>query len=123
MREEILNIVKYVSIHEIQENSCTAQKYSLGETTVQLHQKNYEQGLTSSTNVKRVRPLLLGSEINEKVMKYLHAIRKKGDFVNMVVAIAIAQALITKSEDKNVKLLDLEKNILGKRFIPSNRIC
>ena len=74
MREEILNIVKYVSIHE---NSCRGRKYSVGETTVQLHQKKYEQGLTSSTNVKRVRPLLLGSEINEKVMKYLHAIQKR----------------------------------------------
>ena len=67
------------------------------------------QGLTSSTKVKRVRPLLLGSEMVEKVMKYLHTIRKKGGIVNTVVAIAIAQALIVISEDKNLKVPDLEK--------------
>ena len=105
-REEILNIGKYASIHG---NSRTARKYSVGESTVRLHRKKYEQGLTSSTKVKRGRPLLLGSEIDEKVMKYLQAIRKKGGVVNTVVAIAIAQALIAKSEDKNLKVLDLEK--------------
>ena len=105
-REEILNIGKYALIHG---NSREAQKYSVGESTVRLHRKKYEQGLTSSTKVKRVRPLLLGSEMVEKVMKYLHAIRKKGGIVNTVVAIAIAQALIAISEDKNLKVLDLEK--------------
>ena len=105
-REEILNIDKYASIHG---NPCTAQKYSVGESTARLHQKKHEQGLTSTRKVKRGRPLLLGSEIDEKVMKYLHAIRNKGGVVNTVVAIAIAQALIAKSEDKNLKVLDLEK--------------
>ena len=42
-------------------------------------------------------------------MKYLHAIRKKGDVVNTVVAIAITQALIAKNENKNLKVLNLEK--------------
>ena len=41
----------------------------------------------------------------------------------MVVAIAIAPALITKSEDKNVKVLDLEKNIWDKKFISLNGFC
>ena len=44
-------------------------------------------------------------------MKYLHVIRKKGGVVNTAVAIAIAQALIAKSEDKNLKVLDLEKHL------------
>ena len=106
MSEEILNIGKYTLIHG---NSRATRKYSIGESTVRLHQKKYEQDLTSSTKVKRRRPLQLGSEINEKIMKYLHTIRKKGGVVNTVVAIAIAHALIAKSEDKNVKVLDLEK--------------
>ena len=38
---------------------------------------------------------------------YLHAIRKKGGVVNKVVAMAIAQALIVKSEDKSLKVLDI----------------
>ena len=42
-------------------------------------------------------------------MRYLHAIRKKGDVVNTVVAIAITQALIAKNENKNLKVLNLEK--------------
>ena len=44
-------------------------------------------------------------------MKYVHAIRKKGGVVNTVVAITIAQALIVKSDDKNLKVLDLEKHL------------
>ena len=107
-REEILNIGKNGSIHG---NSRASQKYSVGESTVRLHRKKYEQGLTSSTKVKRGRPLLLGSEIDEKVMKYVHAIRKKGGIVNTVVGITIAQALIVKSDDKNLKVLDLEKHL------------
>ena len=105
-REEILNIGKYASIHG---NSCPARKYSIGESTVRLHWKKYEQGPTSSTKVKLGRPLLLGSEISGKVIKYLHAIWKKGGVVSTVKAVAIAQALITKSEDKNPKVLDLER--------------
>ena len=42
-------------------------------------------------------------------MKYLYAMRKKGSLMNTVVAIAIAQALIAKSEHKNLKVLGLEK--------------
>ena len=87
-REEILNIGKYASIHG---NSRAAPKYSVGESTVRPHRKKHEQGLTSSTKVKRGRPLLLGSEIDEKVMEYLQAIRKKEAVVNTVVKIAIAQ--------------------------------
>ena len=49
-------------------------------------------------------------------MKYLHTIRKKGGVVNTVVAIAIVHALIAKSEDKNVKVLDLEKTSWTKRL-------
>ena len=106
-REEILgNSGKYASIHG---NSPSARKYSVGESPVRLHQEKYKQGLISSTKVKRGRPLLLGSEIDEKVMKNLHAIRKKEGVVNTVVEIAIAQALIAKSEDKYLKVLDLEK--------------
>ena len=44
-------------------------KYSVWESTVRLHWKKYEQGLTSSAKVKRGRPLLLGLEIDENVMK------------------------------------------------------
>ena len=105
-RDEILNIGKYASTIE---NFRPARKYSVGERTVRLHRKKYEHGLTSSTKVKCGRTLLLGSDIDEKVMKYQHVIRKKGGVVNKAVTIAIAQALITKSEDKNLKMLDLEK--------------
>ena len=49
-------------------------------------------------------------------MKYLHALRKKGGVANTVVAIAIAQALIAKSEDKNLKVLDLEKTSMTKNL-------
>ena len=110
-REEILNIGKYASIHG---NSRAGRKYSEGESTVRLHRKKYEQGLTSFTKVKRGRPLLLGSEIDEKVMKYLHVIPKKVGVVNTVVAIAIAQALIAKSKDKNLKVVNLEKTSWAK---------
>ena len=92
-RKEILNMGKYDSIHR---NSCAGRKYSVGETTVRLHRKKHEQGLTISTKVKRGRTLLLGLEIAKNVIRYLHAIRKKEGVVNTVVAIDIAQALNAK---------------------------
>ena len=105
-REEILNIGKYAFMHG---NSREAQKYSVGESTVRLHRKKVWTRPHKFHKIKRVRPLLLRSEMVEKVMKYQHAIRKKGGIVNTVVAIAIAQTLIAISEDKNLKVLDLEK--------------
>ena len=45
-------------------------------------------------------------------MKYLHAIRKKGGVVKIVERLwklLIAQALIAKREDKNLKVMDLGK--------------
>ena len=48
-RDEILNIGKYASIIG---NFRAARKYSVGESTVRLHGKKYEQCLTNSTKVK-----------------------------------------------------------------------
>jgi len=107
--EEKQKIGKYAVIHG---NASAARKYGVGESTVRHHRKNYEKALRSSKPIpkaKRGRPLLLGPTIDETVIKYLNAIRKKGGVVNTVVAIAVATALISKSNDESLKSLNLER--------------
>ena len=58
-------------------------------------------------SLKRGRLLLLGT-IDEKVKNFLFALRQKGGVVNTAVAIATAKALIERSKDKHLKLIDLE---------------
>ena len=54
------------------------------------------------------RPLMLGA-LDEKIKNFLFAIRKKG-VVNTVVAIAIAKALIEKSDEEYLSNIDFAKS-------------
>ena len=56
--------------------------------------------------MKRSGPLMVGS-LNEKVKIFLMISRRKGGVVNSVVAIADAQALITKSTHEHLNCIDL----------------
>jgi len=44
------------------------------------------------------------------VQKFLGALRSKGGVVNTVVAVAVAKALIGKSSDESLKVLDLDNS-------------
>ena len=59
--------------------------------------------------LKRERPLLLGSVLDEKVKHFLLKLRKKGGVVNTVVAVATTKALIGRSSDEHLKLLILSQ--------------
>ena len=59
--------------------------------------------------LKRGRPLMLET-VDEKVCSFLQIIRRKGGVVNSIVAIAIAKALIAKSDLEHQKALDLENS-------------
>ena len=59
-------------------------------------------------HLKRGGPLLLGAVLDEKVKYFLLQLRKKGDVVNTVVAVATAKALITRNSVEHLKLTDLE---------------
>ena len=61
----------------------------------------------------RGRPLMLG-KLDEKVKKFLVALRREGGAVNTVVAITAAQALIKESNKEHLKLTDLEKSSQAK---------
>lgn len=61
----------------------------------------------------RGRPLMLG-KLDEKVKKFLVALRREGGAVNTVVAITAAQALIQESNKEHLKLTDLEKSSQAK---------
>ena len=57
----------------------------------------------------RGRPLML-AKLDEKVKNFLLALRRKGGVVNTVVAIAAAKALIQKSNEDHLKVIELEKS-------------
>ena len=46
--------------------------------------------------------------LDEKVETFLHVLRRKGDVVNTVVAVATAKALIARTLDEHLKCLDLD---------------
>ena len=94
----------------------------LKESTVRTFRDKYVLSLKSSnsvvstkkiTSLKRGRPLMLG-QLDEKVKKFLIALRHKGGVVNTVVANATAKALIEKSDDEHLKLIDLEQTFWAK---------
>lgn len=63
--------------------------------------------------LKRGRPLMLGT-VDEKVQVFLQLLRRKGEVVNTVVAIATAKALIERSGLENLKAIDLESSFWAK---------
>ena len=74
--------------------------YRLTENTVRAMREKYHRIVKSPlSSLKRGRPLLLGS-LDEKVQKFLVALRSKGGVVNNIVAAAVAKALIEKSSDE-----------------------
>ena len=52
---------------------------------------------------------MLGS-LDAKVQKFFMALRAKGGVVNTVVAVAVAKALIEKSSDESLKVIDLDRS-------------
>ena len=103
--------------------------YRLHENRVRAKRENYYRivksaSLSSSSSsssspikkltlLKRGRPLLLGS-LDEKVQNFLVALRSKGGVVNTIVVVALAKALMEKSSDASLKVLDLDNSSLAK---------
>ena len=95
----------------------------LKESTVRVFRDKYRNTLKrnrgSSSLVKKLatmtrgRPLLLG-KLDEKVKNFVLALRCKGGVVNTVVAIAAAKALIQKSNEDHLKVIELEKSSWAK---------
>ena len=55
-----------------------------------------------------------GGQLHEKIKTFLIALRKKGGFFNTVVGIATAKALTEKSDNKHLKLIDLDRRFGAK---------
>ena len=101
--------------------------YRLHENRVRAKRENYYRivksaSLSSSSSsspikkltlLKRGRPLLLGS-LDEKVQNFLMALRSKGGVVNTIVVVTLAKALMEKSSDASLKVLDLDNSSLAK---------
>ena len=95
----------------------------LNESTVRTFREKYRKTLKPTRNhlspakkicsLKRGRPLMLG-HLDEKIKTFLLALRKKGGVVNTVVAIATATALIEKSDDEHLKVIDLDRSSWAK---------
>ena len=75
------------------------------------------------TRLKRGRLLLLGAVLDEKVKHFLLQLRKKGSVVNTVVAVATAKALIARSSDEHLKLIDLESTTWAKSLFKQMGFC
>ena len=54
----------------------------------------------------------MGAVLDDKVKHFLLQLRKKGGVVNTVVAVATAEALIARSNDEHLKLIDLSRQHL-----------
>ena len=99
--------------------------YRLHESSVRAKRENYYRIVksaslsSSSSPIKKLtllkigRPLLLGS-LDEKVQKLLVALRSKGGVVNTIVVVTLAKALMEKSSDASLKVLDLDNSSLAK---------
>ena len=71
--------------------------------------------------LKRGRPLLLGAVLDDKVKHFLLQLRKKGGVVNTVVA--VPTALIARSRDEHLKLIDLESTTWAKSLFKRMGLC
>ena len=95
----------------------------LRESAVRTFRDKYGNTLKrkrgSSSPVKKLatmtrgRPLTLG-KLDEQVKNFILALRRKEGVVNTVVAIAAAKALIQKSNEDHLKVIELEKSAWAK---------
>ena len=124
--EDRYMIGKYAAIHgtaaALRKFKKSFSHYRLTESTVRAMREKYHRVLKSQSSsspikklslLKRGRPLMLGS-LDEKVQKFLVALRSKGGVVNTVVAVAVAKALIEKSSDESLKAIDLDNSSWAK---------
>ena len=73
--------------------------------------------------LKRGRSLVLGAVLDEKMRHFSLQLRKKGGVVNTVVAVATAKALIARSSDEYLKLIDLELTTWAKSLFKLMGFC
>ena len=67
--------------------------------------------------------MVLGAELDEKMRHFSLQLRKKGGVVNTVVAVATAKALIARSSDEYLKLIDLELTTWAKSLFKLMGFC
>ena len=113
--EDRYAIGKYAAIHGTAAALRKFEKshpcYRLTESSVRTMHDKYCRIVSSPTaktitSSKRGRPLMLSS-FDEKVKRFLLTLHLKGGAVNIVRAVALAKALITKSSDESLKVMDL----------------
>ena len=120
--EDRYTIAKYAAIHgtaaALRKFKKLFSHYRLTESTVRAMREKYHRIVITDkkiTSLKIGRPLLFGS-LDEKMQKFLVALRSKGGVVNTNVAIAVAKALIEKSSEESLKVLDLDNSSWAKNL-------
>ena len=94
---------------------------NLNESSAREFRKKYLDELKSASKnnrspqksilpLPRGRPLLLGVKIDEGVRKFLSALRYHGGRTTFSVVVAVAKALVQKSDDNGLKILQFGKN-------------
>lgn len=93
----------------------------LNESTVREFRKKYQDQLKAAEKIgsapdkeliplPRGRPLLLGADIDEKVRKFIMALRYRGGQATFSIAIAVAKALIDTGNDEGLKVIQFGKD-------------
>jgi len=107
--------------------SAAARKFKyrfprINESTVREFMKKYREKLQLGGedaintdkelggDIRRGRPLLLGPLIDEDVRKFISALRYRGGQVSFSIAIAVAKALIERSNNEGLKLIEFGKD-------------
>ena len=121
-RDRLL-VGKHASIFE---NASAMRTVHVSEGTVTLFRRKCEPSLTnvhSSEEVTEIpktslgRPLMIGKLLDKQAQEYFYIYWKKGGIVNKVVAVAIAKALIKRSNLEYLKYLDLWQNFFLRGWI------
>ena len=87
---------------------------NIGESTIRSFKQKYETMIKKKELPKKVIPakklgrLVLLGDIDEMVQRFLHALRRKGGVVNVVVARSVAKALVKRSRKRELEVLDLD---------------
>ena len=97
-------------------DSLKAQLGLCVKNTIELSSPPSPSPIKKFISLKRGRPLLLGA-LDEKVQNFLVALRSKVGVVNTIVTVAVPKALIEKSVDETLLVLDLGNSSWAKVFL------
>ena len=124
--DERFKIGEYTAIHgpvaAIRKFKRTHPHITLCESTTRNLKKKYLAKMSKSPASKEITsatrgPKLMLGEMDEKILKYLELIRRKGGVVSIGIANAVAKAMISRSDCAMLKSIDIENSCWAKSLM------